>query len=205
MSVGDYFPMLKRFLPAGLQDPPARFTGPTGKPVHGVLAQYSAIDPVWNASEKVRDAGFTAWDLHSPFPIHGVEDAMGFKRTKLPYISAAVGLSGAGLGYLMQWWISQNYEIVVQGKPATAWEPFVPIIFEAGVLMAAFATLGAMFVMNGLPRLHYPLFSHEPFLDASDDKFFVYIEARDEKFDLDRTRALLESTGADRVDVIEDE
>ena len=94
MSVSEYFPMLKPFLPSGLQDPPARFTGPTGKPVHGMLAQYSAMDPVCDAGEKVRDAGFTAWDLHSPCPIHGVEDVMGFKRTKLPYIAAAVGLTG---------------------------------------------------------------------------------------------------------------
>ncbi len=205
MSVAEYFPMLKQFLPSGLQDPPPRFTGPNGKPVHGLVAQYSAVDPVCDAAEKVRDAGFTAWDLHSPFPIHGVEDVMGFKRTKLPYISAIVGLTGAGLGYLMQWWMSGNYEIVVQGKPPTAWEPYVPIIFEAGILLTAFATIGAMFAMNGLPRLHHPLFTHEAFLDSSDDKFFVYIEAKDEKFDMERTRTLLESTGADRIDVIEDE
>lgn len=204
ISVADYFPFLKPFLPAGLQDPPARFTH-EGKPVHGLLAQFSAVDPVCDAAERVRDAGFKDWDLHSPFPIHGVEEIMGFKRTKLPLVSGIVGLTGAGLGYLMQWWMSQNYEIVVQGKPPTAWQPFVPIIFESGVLLCAFATLGAMFAMNALPRPHHPLFSCEPFLAAGDDKFFVYIEARDPKFDMQRTRALLESTGAERIDIVTDD
>ncbi len=206
IAVTDYFPFLKPFLPAGLQAPPSRFRTSDGKPVAGLLAQFSTVDAVCDAAEKVRDEGYTVWDLHSPFPIHGVEEVMGFKRTKLPLISGVVGLTGAGLAWLMQWWMSQNYEIIVQGKPPTAWEPFVPIIFELGVLLTAFATLGAMFAMNGLPRPHHPLFAHEPFLAASDDKFFVYVEARDPKFDMERTRALLESTSPDgEVAVIADE
>jgi len=204
MSLGDYFPMLKRFLPAGFQDPVVRHLGPTGKPVHGLLARYSAVDPVCDAAERVRDAGYTAWDMHSPFPMHGAQEIMGFKRTKLPFIAGITGLSGAGLGFLMQWWMSQNYEIVVQGKPPTAWQPFVPIMFEAGVLMTAFAALGSMMMLNGLPRLHHPLFTSEAFLSSSDDTFFVYIEARDARFDPQQTRALLESTSPDGIEVIED-
>jgi len=203
MAFADYFPLPEKWIPRGLRSKPCRHFMPDGSPMYGIVAEYDTPAAVYHAAEKVRDAGFKAWDLHSPFPMHGAEHAMGFERTKLPLIVGAVALSGAAAGYLMQWWMSAvAYPVNVQGKPPGAWEPFVPITFEVGVLSAAFTALFGMLAMNGLPRFHHPLFKSERFLAASDDKFFIAIEAQDEKFNPDGVRRLLESTGASRVDTI---
>lgn len=205
MSVFDYFPMLRPFLePRRERIRRRRFVTPEGVPVHGLLAQYEDVATVTHAAEAVRDTGVRKWDMFTPFPIHGAERAMGMKRTILPLLAGMAGLTGAGLAYLMQWWMSSHYPIVVQGKPPEAWQPYVPIIFEIGILITAFTTLFGMFAFNGLPRHHHPLFDHEPFLSVSDDKFFIYIEAVDEQFDPGRTRELLQRTGASRISVIED-
>jgi hypothetical protein len=117
-----------------------------GEVGHGVLAEFESVAGVYHAAERVRDAGYTRWDVHSPFPIHGIEDAMGIRRTRLPLIVAVVGFTGAFLGWLMQYWMNAvDYELVVQGKPYGAWEPFVPIIFEVGVLSAVATALSARF------------------------------------------------------------
>src|SRR6185295_12949008 len=122
---------------------------------------------------------------------HGMEEAMGVKRTILPVLVACIGFSGSGLGFLMQWWMNTDYKMVVQGKPYTAWEPFIPITFELGILFAAFGSLIGMLALNGLPRWHHPLFKQERFLRSSDDTFFICIEAKDPKFDPERTKGLL--------------
>src|SRR5260221_14580524 len=109
------------------------YTTEAGVPVHGMMAEYTTPSGVYHAAEKFRDAGYTCWDVHSPFPIHGIEEAMGIKRTVLPAVIAAVGLSGAGLGLLMQWWMSAvDFRLVVQGKPFFSWQAFIPITFELG-------------------------------------------------------------------------
>ncbi|RMH11085.1 MAG: DUF3341 domain-containing protein [Planctomycetota bacterium] len=198
MVLGTYIP--------GFARPPARFVTEQGKPVHGIVAEFDNVVKVYHAAEKVRDAGFKRWDLYSPFPIHGVEEAMGFKRTSLPIFVAAIGFCGAGLGLLFQYWVSASaYPLVVQGKPFGAWEPFVPIMFELGVLPSAFAALFGMLMLNGLPRYHHPLLSREQFLRSSDDRFFICIEAEDPAFDAERIRSLLESAGAESVDLVEDD
>lgn len=203
MSVADYFPFPLKYLPRALQPPAVRHFMPDGKVMHGMVAQYETPADVYHAAEKVRDAGLTTWDVHTPFPIHGIEDAMGMKRTILPLMVGAVALSGAALGFLMQWWISAvAYEIQVQGKPFGAWEPFTPITFEIGVLSAAFTALFGMLAMNGLPRFHHPLFKHEHFLASSDDKFFIYVEATDPKFEPIAMRRLLQESGATRIDEV---
>ena len=134
------------------------------------------------------------------------DEAMGVKRTRLPLLVACIGFTGAGLGFLMQWWMTAvDYPLVVQGKPYGAWESFVPITFELGILFSAFASLIGMLALNGLPRWHHPLMKKERFLAVSDDRFVVCIEAGDEKFDPDKTRRLLESVGGTNIDLVEDE
>lgn len=183
-----------------------RFVTEQGHRVHGIIAEFADPTAVYHAAERVRDAGYNRWDVHSPFPIHGIEEAMGVKRTILPVIVLAVALSGAVGGLLLQWWISGvDYVLVDQGKPQGAWEQFTPIVFELGVLPAAFAALIGMLALNGLPRWHHPLFSSERFLRSSDDTFIIGIEADDPAFDPDAARTLLESAGATAIEVIEDE
>ena len=205
MAFTDYFPIPDKLLPAGLRPVSPRFVTPEGRPVVGVLAQYPTTPSVYHAAEKVRDAGYTRWDVHAPFPIHGIDEAMGQKRTILPLMVGMAAIGGAGIGYLMQWWISGNYEMVVQGKPYNgAWEAFVPITFEVGVLISAFTALFGMLALNLLPRFNHPLFTSDRFLRCSDDGFFIFVEAEDESFDPQRTRELLEATGAEHIELIAD-
>jgi hypothetical protein len=176
-----------------------------GERIHGILAEFASPADLYHAAEKVRDAGYAKWDTHTPFPIHGMEDAMGIKRTKLPVLIFCGAMTGAGLAVLMQWWMSAvDYKLVTQGKPYFSWQAFVPITFEMGVLLSAFTALFGMLAMNGLPRLHHPLFKKERFLGSSDDKFFVAVEAGDPKFDPDRTRDLLQKAGATSIELVEE-
>jgi hypothetical protein len=197
MALSDYFTFVPR--------PPAKFVTESGAEVHGVMAEFETSAAVYHAAEVVRDAGYQKWDVHTPFPIHGIEDAMGVKPTILPVLVAVGAFTGVGLAYLMQWWMTAvDFKVVVQGKPYDAWQPFVPITFELGVLFSAFTALIAMLALNGLPRWNHPLFGKDRFLKVSDDRFFICIEAGDAKFDPRRTRDLLQQAGGKHIDLVEE-
>jgi len=197
MAISDYLPFLRRPKPA--------FVTETGEPVWGVMAQFETTVDAFHAAEKMRDAGFKHWDLHAPFPIHGIEEAMGMKRTLLPFVVLGAAFTGIATAVGMQWWISaMDYPLVVQGKPYGAWEPFTMIIFELGVLFSAFASLLGMMALNGLPRWHHPLLCKGRFLDSTDDKFFVVVEARDPSFNPEQTSRFLREIGASAVELVED-
>lgn len=198
MGASDYLPFIRKPKPA--------FVTETGEPVWGVMAQFDTTVDAYHAAEKMRDAGFTKWDLHAPFPIHGIEEAMGQKRTLLPFIVLGAALTGIATASGMQWWITAvDYTgFTVQGKPYGAWEPFTMIIFELGVLFSAFASLFGMLALNGLPRWHHPLARKERFLDSTDDKFFVVVEARDPSFNPEQTSRFLREIGATAVELVED-
>ena len=197
MPPSDYIPFIKR--------PKPSFVTEEGEPVWGVMAQFDTTVDAYHAAEKMRDAGFTKWDLHAPFPIHGIEEAMGQKRTILPFIVLGAAFTGIATAIGMQYWISAvDYPLIVQGKPYGAWEPFTMIIFELGVLFSAFASLFGMLALNGLPRWHHPLMCKDRFLDATDDKFFVVVEARDPSFNPEQTSRFLKEIGASAVELVED-
>lgn len=197
MPLADYFPWVKR--------PPARFITEAGNEVHGMIAEFETPAAVYHAAERIRDAGYSKWDVHAPFPVHGLDEAMGVKRTLLPVIVAVVGFSGAFGGLLLQWWTGAvDFPTNVQGKPYDAWEPWTPVTFELGILSSAFAALIGMLALNGLPRWHHPLFAKERFLRVSDDRFIVCVEAADPKFDPQQTRRLLESLGGKHIDLVEE-
>ncbi|MCA3004990.1 MAG: DUF3341 domain-containing protein [Planctomycetaceae bacterium] len=184
---------------------PRIFQTEQGTPIFGVMAEFATPADIYHAAEKVRDAGFSDWDVYSPFPVHGIDEAMGIKRTRLPLLVAVVGLSGAVLGFGFQYWVAtQGYATVVQGKPFGSWQTFVPVAFEIGVLFTAFATLLGMLIFNRLPRWHHPLMCNERFLKVSDDRFVIAIEATDPKFDPQAVRTLLQKAGATSVELVED-
>lgn len=194
-DIADYFPFLRR--------KPGRYVSPSGREVHAILAEFATPAAVYHAAEKVRDAGYSRWDVHTPFPIHGLEGAMGIRRTILPLISGSIGLGGAAFGLALQLWITTDFPIVVQGKPFTAWEPFTPVTFELGILHCAFATLIGMLALNGLPRWNHPIFNSDHFLKSSDDRFFIAIDAADPKFEPGTVRSLLQSAGAGHIELVE--
>ncbi len=176
-----------------------------GEVVYGVMAEYATPADVYHAAEKVRDAGYRHWDVYSPFPIHGIDEAMGLKQPILPLIAGLIGLTGAGLGLAFQYWVSNMaYQIVKQGKPTGAWQPLVPVSFEIGILFTAFTCILGMLAFNRLPMWYHPLLKKERFLRVSDDRLVICIEARDANFDPDRTRRLLENAGGKRIDLVQE-
>ncbi|MCC6214973.1 MAG: DUF3341 domain-containing protein [Polyangiaceae bacterium] len=181
---------------------------PEGPPkLLGVVAEYETPTALVHAAEKVRDAGFQHWDTYTPFPIHGIDPAMGIRPTRLPWIVLCAGLTGLTTAALLQWWTNAvDYPWVISGKPFLSIPASVPVYFELTVLFSALTALGAMIVINGLPEPHHPLDLKERFGRATDDRFFLYIQARDPKFDESATRALLESTHPEDLDdVMEDQ
>jgi hypothetical protein len=180
----------------------------TLKRVHGYLAEFDGAKSVHHAAEEIRDAGFQRWDVHSPFPIHGMNEAMGLKRSILPWFVFFGGATGTAtafsLAYITQCII---YKTIVQAKPANIFTTpaFFPIMFELTILFSAFTTLFGCFALMGLPRLNHPLFTSKLFRKFSDDGFFISIEARDPKFHQTETKALLEKLGGKNVELVEDE
>ncbi|MEM7157784.1 MAG: DUF3341 domain-containing protein [Myxococcota bacterium] len=173
--------------------------------VYGLLAEYETPADLYKACEKVRDAGYGAWDAHTPFPVHGLEKAMGLRPSIVPWIVFVMGFSGASLGFLLQWWTSVvDYPLIISGKPYNSYPAFVPVVFELGILLGSFGAVFGMFGLNRLPTLYHSLFNSSRFSRVTDDRFYISIEARDPKYDPEKTRELLDSTQALHIEEVED-
>ena len=130
----------------------------TRKRVYGYLAEFKSASALYKAAEKVRDAGFRKWDCHTPYPVHGLDDAMGLKPSPMPYITLGMGAVGIGLAVLMQWWMSAvDYPVRIGGKEYFSWPAFIPVTFEVFTLLAAISTFVAMIILCKLGRWHSPL------------------------------------------------
>jgi hypothetical protein len=173
-------------------------------PYYGVLAEFGSPAALYLACERVRDAGFTRWDSHSPFPVHGLHKAMGLRRSTLPWIVLVMALTGGTLGFILQWWVHTSaYPLVISGKPFFTWPAFIPVTFEVSVLFGALGAVFGMLGLNRLPMHHHPLFKSKVFERASDDTFFISIESWDPRFDPTGTTTLLKSLGARSVELLE--
>lgn len=159
--------------------------------VYGLMAEFTTPEALLEAAHRVSAEGYKKVDAYSPFPVHGVDEAIGAK-TILPWLIFLGGMSGGVGGFLMQVVANYHYKINIAGKPLVSWPSFMPITFELTVLLAsATATLGMLF-LNGLPKPYNPLFNVPGFDKASQDRFFLCVEATDPKFDLDQTSRFLE-------------
>lgn len=171
----------------------------------GLLAEYETVDEVLKAARAVRRAGFLRWDVHSPFPIHGIDYAMGIQPTILPWIVAVIGFSGTCFAIWLQWYCNAfDYKFLISGKPVWSFPANVPIIFELTVLLSALTTVFGMLGLNHLPQLYNPLFKSERFRRVTADRFFVVIDASDPKFNEEGTTQLLLGAGAKAVERVED-
>jgi hypothetical protein len=174
--------------------------------VYGVLAEFDTPGAVLHAAERVRDAGFRQWDVHTPFPVHGLERAMGLKASPVGWFVLVLGLGGAAAGMALQAWVATTaYPLTISGKPLFSWQAFVPIMFECGVLGGALGAVVGFLHLSRLPRHHHALFNSARFERATDDAFFVSIEAGDPKFDREATARLLAEAGARHVELVHDE
>lgn len=171
-------------------------------PVYAIVASYDTPEALLKAANRVREAGYTHTDALTPFPVHGMVEALGIKKSRmaaLVFAGAMVGLM-AGLG--LQYWVSAvTYPHIVSGRPYFSWPNFIPIIFECTVLFAGLTAFVGMLVRNNLPRPYHPVFASRLAEDATTSKFVMVIEASDPKFNLDSTQALLKGSGAEAVEV----
>ena len=169
----------------------------------GALARFANPAELIEAAQKIRAAGYEKFDCHSPFPIHGMDDAMGLKRSALGYIVGAMTITGASVGMALQYWIAAvDYPLIISGKPFFSWQAFIIVTFALFVLFGAFGAVFGMFHLNRLPRLHHPVFYSDKFNKATDDAFYVSIEADDEQFDETKIQEFLSSIGGTDVELL---
>ena len=163
-------------------------------PFYGLMAEFPNADALLAAARRVRDAGFTKFDTFSPFPIHGMGEAIGFKERSVAKIVLGGGIAGLIAGYSLEYWASViAYPMNIGGRPYHAWPMFVPPAFETTILFASISALVGMLALNGLPQPYHPVFNAPRFGQASQDSFFLVIEADDPKFDPQGTRQMLTS------------
>lgn len=195
------------------QNPPAK-----GK-LSAILVEFDSPGALITAAEKVRDAGYRKWDTHSPFPVHGIDEAMGVRPTRLPWIVFMLGVIGCMGGIVLVWWTNataatnwptvpvhfQGYNFHISGKPEFSFVANIPVIFETTVLLASLAAVFGMLALNNLPLHYNPLEKSERFRRATADRFFVCINATDAGFDAAQTEAFCNSLGGLGIERIEED
>ncbi len=171
-----------------------------------LLAEFDKPEALMHAAEKVRDAGYEKWDVHTPYPLHGMDAAMGLGDSRLGWIVLIMALTGlASAAGLMIWANGIEYPIIIGGKPPISYPSMVPICFELTILFSALGTFFGMMGLNQLPKHHHPVFNSDRFKAFSTDKFFISVEAADTKFDAAQTKRFLESLHPAHVELVEEE
>jgi len=176
---------------------------PAAKTPFGLLAEFETAAEIKQAAMRVRDAGYQHWDVFTPFPIHGLEDAMGLRGSRVGWFAFVGGAIGFSSGMLMIWFMNGfDYPLVGGGKPLCSPVFGFPVSYELTILLGSFGAVLGMLATNRLPRWHNPLFANERFRRATHDRFFILIECRDPMFSEIKTRELLEAAGAKHVEMV---
>lgn len=188
-----------------LEQPGTQTAAPARGPFYGLLLEFDHTGELCDAADKLKAEGYTRFDAHTPFPVHGLDGAMGVSTTRLPFFVFACGLMGTLFGFVLQWWTNaaqpwpgipaflQGYSYWISGKPDWSIPANIPVAFETTILFSAFGAVFGMLFMNRLPAIYCPLFTSERFRRATNDKFFISIEAADQRYDENRTLALAQS------------
>jgi hypothetical protein len=165
-----------------------------------LMGYFTTPKDIYHACEALRDAGYIRFDAHTPFPVHGLEKAMGIKPSPMPWIVLGGGITGFVSGILLAWYTQAvAYPLDISGKPPFSYQAYVPVIFELTILFAALSCFFGLFVVGRLPTFFHPTMTHPSFHRASDDVFFVTVEASDPKYDARETRSLLTRLGAKEI------
>jgi hypothetical protein len=176
----------------------------TSKP-YGLIFEFDTPADLMHAAEKVRDAGYRRWDVYSPYPIHGMDRAMGLKNSKVGWFSFIGGVTGYTCGMLMIWWMNAvDYPILVGGKPMFSPYGAFPPSYELTILLGAFGSLFGMLFLNRLPRLYNPLLKNRRFALASHDRLFLVVECSDPKYSESAIRQLLDGMGSKHIEEVRD-
>jgi len=172
--------------------------------LYGIMAEFDNPSDLVAAARRTYEAGYRRINGYSPYPIEELDEAIGFKRTTLPLIVLAGGILGGLGGFFMQYWMEViDYPLNVGGKPFNSWPAFIPITFECTVLVASFAAVLGMLMLNKLPQPYHPVFNAPNFALATRDKFFLVIEANDPKFQHADAEQFMKTLGAMGVNDVE--
>jgi hypothetical protein len=173
--------------------------------IHGLMAEFDDPTSLVAATERAYGAGYRRMDAYSPFPIEELHHALGGGHTRLPLIVLVGGLCGCLGGYGLQYWSSvMAYPLNIGGKPLHSWPAFIPVTFECTILVAALSCVLGMLALNGLPQPYHPVFNVPRFALASRNRFFLCIESRDPKFEVEATRHFLETLNPREVTAVAD-
>jgi ActD protein len=175
-----------------------------GTGLYGLMAEFDAPDDLIAAVNRVYDEGYRDMNAYSPFPVHGLSEALGFRRTRLPLLVLLGGIIGCLGGFFLQYYAAViDYPFNIGGRPLNSWPAFIPVTFECTILVAGLTAVLGMLGMNELPMPYHPVFNVPRFELASRTHFFLCIRAKDPKFDRQATRSLLESLGAHDIVEVE--
>lgn len=169
------------------------------------MADFENPAKLMKAAEKCRDEGFRRWDVLCPFPVHGMDEAMGLKRSKVPFFTFIGGATGFCIGLFIVWYMnSYDYPLIVGGKPLFSPVFPFPVMYELTILLAALSSIVGMFILNGLPRHYHPVLKARNFAATTDDTFRIAIEASDPLYNTEKTRAFLAEIGGTNIQELED-
>ena len=172
--------------------------------IYGLVAEFADAEALVEAATRVRDAGFRRTDAYSPFPVHGLPEALGLRKTRVPLIVLCGGITGLLTGIALQEWVHLiAYPTNIAGKPLNSWPQYIPVTFELTILFAALSAVIGMIVLNKLPMPYHPAFNVQRFEHASRDKFFLLVESEDPKFDRQGTLDFLKGLNASEVNEVE--
>lgn len=172
--------------------------------IYAVIGEFEGPDELVAAGRRIHQMGYRKLDAMSPFPVHGIDDAIGIPPSKLGWIVICFAILGAATALGLIYYVGAvNYQLVIGGKPLFDVTFSIPVTFELTILFSAFASFIGMFAINGLPKLYHPSFNYSRAHRASDDRFLLLIEADDPKFDSQRSASDLRSVGAEHVEVVE--
>ncbi|MBL8047127.1 MAG: DUF3341 domain-containing protein [Chthonomonas sp.] len=171
--------------------------------LYGISAEFDHADDLMRAANRAREAGYKVMDAYTPFPIHGLDEAIGFRDSKVAYSIFFAGLAGFLGGLALTYYTSViDYPLNIGGRPKFSWPSFFPIMYECTILLAGITAVFGCLAFNGLPRPNHPVFNANNFERASQDRFFLCIERKDEAFDKVETKKFMDSLGAIKVDFV---
>ena len=164
--------------------------------VYGLMAEFDTPQELLDAAHETRKAGYRKIDAYSPFPVEGLADAIGFHKDMVPFVTLVGGIIGGLSGYALQYYVHVlSYPVNIGGRPFHSWPAFIIVTFEMTILFAGLSAVFGMLALNGLPMPYHPVFNIEEFAKASDNKFFLVVDATDPEYDPAHTRDFLRSLG----------
>ena len=172
--------------------------------VYGVIGEFAEPEELVEAGRAIRGMGYTKIDAMSPFPVHGIDEAIGVPYSKIGWIAVSAAIAGITIAQVLIYYVGAiNYPLIIGGKPLFDFTYSIPPTFELAVLFTAITTFLCTWGLSGLPRLYHPSMNYRNSHRASDDRFLLVVEANDPKFDAQKTAQDMRSVGANDVEVVE--